>query len=148
MIRSIDQRRWAVALRLLPSGRIELSLRDGDRAAGELLTCTAPCQAVRRIEQFLDEYRTPRDELSLFAVLPGRDNPLVWSTHSAAAGLYWCATVLAHTWPPVWVPLVERRGTREHMPAQLFEPPLLERRRRAGESRGADGLKASAAGPS
>jgi hypothetical protein len=148
MIRSTSERRWAVGLRLLPSGRIELELRDGDRAHRTLCTCAAPCQAVRAVEEFLDEYRTPRDELDLVALTPGALAPLVWSTRSAAAGLYWCATVLGHTWPPAWVPLVERRGTREHRSADLFEPPLLERRRRRASLPVADGLKPRASSPS
>jgi hypothetical protein len=122
-----SQRRWGVVLRLLPSGRIELTLRDGDVAHRKVCTCQSPCQAVRVIEEFLDEYRTSRDELDLCAVTQAT-SPLVWSTRSAAAGLYWCATVLGRSWPPAWVPLVERRGAREHWP-QPFEPPLVERRR-------------------
>lgn len=143
---AVSQRRWGVTLRLLPSGRIELTLRDGDAAQRKLCTCRSPCQAVRVIEQFLDEYRSSRDELVLYARMPGTE-PLVWSTRSAAAGLYWCATVLGRTWPPAWVPLVERRGARRHWPLP-FEPPLVERRRARDDSPGADGLKAARTGPS
>jgi hypothetical protein len=144
---AISPRRWGVVLQLLPSGRIELTLRDGDVARRARFTCHSPCQAVQTIEQFLDEYRTSVDELDLCAVVPG-SGPLVWSTRSLAAGLYWCATVLSRSWPPAWVPLVERRGARAHTQLPFWKPPLVERRRGPRQFPGPDALKASRTGPS
>ena len=109
---------------VLPSGRIKLCLMANARAAVHILA--SPSRAMDVIESFLLGFHSLEDELSLLV----RDGhgPQAWSTRSRYAGLYWCATVLARIWPPDWVPVVERRGSRLYATLSSGEPPLIERR--------------------
>jgi len=130
-------RRWEAELRVLPSGRIAVQLVDDERVT--LIVCQSPSAAIHLIQDFLYAFRTSHDELVLWSrseTVP----PQMWSTRSVAGGLYWCTIVLGKLWPPPWVPLIERRGTRAFAGVPPFEAPLVERRgvrRREPEPRAA-----------
>jgi hypothetical protein len=118
-------RRWEAELRVLPSGRIAVQLVDDEHAT--LTVCPSPSAAICTIEEFLRAFRCWHDELVLWS-RSDMAPPQMWTTRSSAGGLYWCTVVLGKLWPPPWVPLIERRGTRAFAGVPPFEAPLLERR--------------------
>jgi hypothetical protein len=118
-------RRWEAELRVLPSGRIALQLVDDERST--LTVCGSPSQAIDTIEEFLLRFRSWHDEFVVWARL-GEAPPQMWATRSPAGGLYWCTIMLGKVWPPPWVPLIERRGTRAFAGVPPFEAPLVDRR--------------------
>jgi hypothetical protein len=113
-----------VDLCILPSGRIRLRLLADEHSSVHLLG--SPTRAMELIEAFLICFESLADELVLF--VHDIHGAQTWSTRSRWAGLYWCATVLARIWPPEWVPVVERRGSRAYASLSYSEPPLIERR--------------------
>jgi hypothetical protein len=110
---------------VLPSGRIHLRLLGGEH--DDDMACGSPWEAIEAVERYLAPSESWTDEFALVEHSP-LDPPTVWFTHCRAAALYWCAAVLAKTWPPRWIPLIERRGTRAFAGEPPFEPPLIERR--------------------
>jgi hypothetical protein len=118
-------RRWEAELRILPSGRVAVQLIDGVHAS--VAVCSSPIQAIRTIERFIRPFRCWHDELVVWSRTESGP-PQLWTTRSPSGGLYWCTIILSKVWPPPWVPLVERRGSRRFVGSPGFEPPLIERR--------------------